>query len=56
MTSPTETCPCSSSCCRSSTASASRLLLRHVDGATLVADYDFNNTYQYVIAREETHV
>ena len=24
--------------------------------ARLVSDYDFNNTYQYVIAREEMHV
>ena len=29
---------------------------RHVANARVVADYDFNNTYQYVIAREETHV
>jgi hypothetical protein len=29
---------------------------RHVAGATLVPAYDFNNTYQYVIAREEHHV
>jgi hypothetical protein len=26
---------------------------RHVAGARLVSDYDFNNTYQYVIARED---
>ena len=32
------------------------LLRRHVDGATRVADYEFNNTYQYVIGREEIHV
>jgi hypothetical protein len=31
-------------------------LLRHQAGARLVAPYDFNNTYQYVIAREETQV
>ena len=29
---------------------------RHVAGARHVGDYDFNNTYQYVINREETHV
>jgi hypothetical protein len=29
---------------------------RHVAGATVVGHYDFNNTYQYVINREETHV
>ena len=29
---------------------------RHVAGARYVSDYDFNNTYQYVIAREDTHV
>lgn len=29
---------------------------RHVRGAQAVADYEFNNTYQYVIAREETHL
>jgi hypothetical protein len=32
------------------------LLNRHIDGATRVADYEFNNTYQYVIGREEIHV
>jgi hypothetical protein len=32
------------------------LLMRHVDGATLVSDYEFNNTYQYIIAREDMHV
>jgi hypothetical protein len=32
------------------------LLRRHVAAARLVSDYDFNNTYQYVIAREEMHV
>jgi Mn-containing catalase len=32
------------------------LLNRHVEGARIVADYEFNNTYQYVIAREEVHV
>jgi hypothetical protein len=29
---------------------------RHVAGARVVGHYDFNNTYQYVIAREETHL
>ncbi|MEP7118257.1 MAG: hypothetical protein ABI880_11790, partial [Acidobacteriota bacterium] len=32
------------------------LLQRHVASARLVSDYDVNNAYQYVIAREETHV
>jgi hypothetical protein len=32
------------------------LLKRHVDGATRMGDYEFNNTYQYVIGREEIHV
>jgi hypothetical protein len=32
------------------------LLRRHIDGATRMADYEFNNTYQYVIGREEIHV
>lgn len=32
------------------------LLLRHEADARAVGHYDFNNTYQYVIAREETHV
>jgi hypothetical protein len=29
---------------------------RHVAVAKLVADYAFNNTYQYVIAREDVHL
>lgn len=29
---------------------------RHVRGAQAIADYEFNNTYQYLIAREETHL
>jgi hypothetical protein len=35
-----------------------KLALRHahVASARVVADYNFNNTYQYVIAREETHL
>jgi len=32
------------------------MLRRHVATAKHVSDYDFNNTYQYVIAREEMHV
>ncbi len=32
------------------------MFLRHQAAARLVADYDFNNTYQYVIAREDMHV
>jgi hypothetical protein len=37
---------------------AERLALvhRHEAGARTVAHYDFNNTYQYVINREETHL
>ena len=32
------------------------LIERHEAGARAVSHYDFNNTYQYVIAREEMHV
>ena len=32
------------------------MLGRHVATARHVSDYNFNNTYQYVIAREEMHV
>ena len=32
------------------------LLERHVASAAHVADYDVNNAYQYIVAREETHV
>jgi hypothetical protein len=32
------------------------LLERHEAGARVVSNYDFNNTYQYVINREETHL
>ena len=32
------------------------LLLRHEAAARVVGNYDFNNTYQYVIAREGTHL
>jgi hypothetical protein len=31
------------------------LMHRHIEGAKRVGDYEFNNTYQYVIAREELH-
>jgi hypothetical protein len=32
------------------------LLQRHEASARVVGHYDFNNTYQYVVAREETHL
>ena len=32
------------------------LLQRHEAGARTVSHYDFNNTYQYVVNREETHL
>jgi hypothetical protein len=32
------------------------LLMQHEASARYVSDYDVNNAYQYVIAREETHV
>lgn len=32
------------------------LLMRHEDVAQQVPDYDINNAYQYIIAREETHL
>lgn len=32
------------------------LLERHEAGARHVGNYDFNNAYQYVISREETHL
>lgn len=32
------------------------LLQRHEAAARAVSHYDLNNTYQYIIAREETHV
>ena len=32
------------------------LLMRHEDVATRVPDYDINNAYQYIIAREQTHL
>jgi len=32
------------------------LLMRHEDVAVTVTDYDINNAYQYIVAREETHL
>lgn len=32
------------------------ILERHEASARVVSHYDFNNTYQYVISREETHL
>jgi hypothetical protein len=32
------------------------MLLRHEAGARLISQYDANNTYQYIINRDETHV
>ena len=32
------------------------LIERHDAGARLISHYDFNNAYQYVISREETHL
>ncbi len=32
------------------------LLMRHEDVARQVPDYDINNAYQYIVAREETHL
>jgi hypothetical protein len=32
------------------------LIERHEAGARVVSHYDFNNTYQYVVNREETHL
>ena len=34
----------------------SAIRLRHVAGARLVGNYDFNNTYQYIINREDVHL
>ena len=34
----------------------SALRARHVAGARLVGDYNFNNSYQYVINREDVHL
>ena len=33
-----------------------KLLNRHEDVARVITDYDINNAYQYIIAREETHL
>jgi hypothetical protein len=38
------------------TADRLAILQRHEASARVVSHYDFNNTYQYVIAREETHL
>ena len=38
------------------TAERLAILQRHEASARVVSHYDFNNTYQYVIAREETHI
>jgi len=38
------------------TAERLALLQRHEAGAQVVSHYDFNNAYQYVVNREETHV
>jgi hypothetical protein len=38
------------------TADRVALLQRHEAGARVVSHYDFNNTYQYVISREETQL
>jgi hypothetical protein len=32
------------------------LLMRHEDVAQVITDYDINNAYQYMIAREQTHL
>jgi hypothetical protein len=32
------------------------LLMRHEDVAKVITNYDINNAYQYIIAREETHL
>jgi hypothetical protein len=33
-----------------------QLLTRHEDVAQVITDYDINNAYQYIIAREQTHL
>lgn len=38
------------------TAERLALLERHEASARVVSHYDFNNTFQYVISREETHL
>jgi hypothetical protein len=32
------------------------LVLRHEEGARFISHYDFNNTYQYILSREETQL
>ena len=32
------------------------LVMRHEDVARVITDYDVNNAYQYIIAREQTHL
>lgn len=32
------------------------LVMRHEDVAQVITDYDINNAYQYIIAREQTHL
>ena len=32
------------------------ILLRHQEGARFIPHYDFNNTYQYILGREETQL
>jgi hypothetical protein len=38
------------------TADRLAILHRHEAAARVVSHYDFNNTYQYIISREETHL
>jgi hypothetical protein len=38
------------------TADRLTLLQRHEAGARSVSNYDFNNTYQYIVSREETQL
>jgi hypothetical protein len=33
-----------------------KMLIRHEDVAAVITDYDANNAYQYIIAREQTHL
>jgi hypothetical protein len=41
---------------RDAAAERLALLQRHEAAARVVSHYDFNNTYQYIISREETHL
>lgn len=41
---------------KSAAAERLGLIQRHEASARVVSHYDFNNTYQYVISREETHL